>query len=323
MRPLFTAAAAAILATAATTSGAGAEERTLRGVSAFAAGTAFAQPYEAFVDGLNENGKGVLQIQSMGGPEAMPPFEVGNALQSGVVDIAYVTGAFYTNIIPEADAFKLSQNTIQQQRANGCYDLIDALHQDKMNAHYLARFGDNIPFHLYLTKKIDKPDLTGLTIRTTPVYQAFFQSLGANLVRTAPGEVYTALERGAIDGYGWPTQGVLDLGWDEQTKFRVDPGFYQVEVNVLVNLDVWNSLTDEQKALLEQGAAQLEAKNEENVARNKAEIVKQGEAGIEEITFSQEENEAWLQAAQDTGWAAISAIDETFATKLRDCYGGR
>lgn len=326
MRAPFAAAAAAIIATtavAASGTGAGAEERTLRAVNAFAAGTAFAQPFEAFVDWVNENGEGVLQIQALGGPEAMPPFEVGNAVQSGVVDMAFVTGAFYTNIIPEADAFKLSQNTIQEQRDNGCYDLVNELHQEKMNAYYLARTGDNIPFHLYLTKPIDKPDLTGLTIRTTPVYRAFFESLGANLVRTAPGEVYTALERGAIDGYGWPTQGILDLGWDEQTKYRVDPGFYQVEVNALVNLDVWNSLTDEQKALLEQGAEWLEAKNEENVAKNKAEMMKQTDAGIEAITFSQEENAAWRQAAQDTGWAAISEIDADFATKLRDCYGSR
>ena len=31
------------------------------------------------------------------------------------------------------------------------------------------------------------------------------------MIRTKPGDVYTALERGTVDGYGWPTQGVLDL----------------------------------------------------------------------------------------------------------------
>jgi TRAP-type mannitol/chloroaromatic compound transport system substrate-binding protein len=46
-----------------------------------------------------------------------------------------------------------------------------------------------------------------------------------------PGEVYTALERGVVDGYGWPTAGIFDLGWHEKTKFRVDPGFYTAEVS--------------------------------------------------------------------------------------------
>ena len=41
--------------------------------------------------------------------------------------------------------------------------------------YYLARTGDNQPFHLYLNKTIDKPDLTGLKLRITPVYRDFFQ----------------------------------------------------------------------------------------------------------------------------------------------------
>ncbi len=80
-----------------------------------------------------------------------------------------------------------------------------------------------------------KPDLTGLKLRITPVYRDFFQALGATVVQTAPGEVYTALERGVVDGYGWPITGMFDLGWNEKTKYRVDPGFYTAEVSVLVN----------------------------------------------------------------------------------------
>jgi TRAP-type transport system periplasmic protein len=298
---------------------AAAEEVTLRGVSAFAQGTAFSRPWEAFVDYVNENGAGVLQINAIGGPEAVPPFEVGNSVQSGVVDIANVTGAFYTNLIPEADAMKLSTNTIQEQRGNGCYDVINQIHQDKMNAYFLARTGDGVPFHLYLTKPIEGPDLSGLTIRTTPVYRAFFEKLGANLVQTAPGEVYTALERSSIDGYGWPIQGILDLGWDEQTKYRVDPGFYQVDVNVLVNMDVWNGLGEEQKAVLEEAAAWIEEKNADNLEINEAEREKQAGAGIETIELTGTDAETWTSEAQATGWAAVEAVDAEAAGSLRAC----
>lgn len=216
---------AAIVTATSLTSPAFAQEVTLRGVSAFNLGTTFSREFESFVGWVNENGKGVVQIQIIGGPEAVPPFELGNAVQSGVVDIANNTSAFYPNLVPTGDAIHLAENTVQEQRANGCYDVIDRIHQEQMNAKYLARAGDGMGFHLYLTKPVEGPDLSGLTIRTTPVYQAMFAALGANLVRTAPGEVYSALERGAIDGYGWPSQGVLDLGWDEQTKYRVDPSF--------------------------------------------------------------------------------------------------
>lgn len=295
-------------------------EATLRAASGFALGTAFAKPFEAFVEWINENGEGVLQIELIGGPEAVPPFELGNAVSTGVVDMANVPAAFYTNLIPEADALKLATNTVQDQRANGCYAILDDLHRERMGVKYLARTGDHVTFHLYLTSPIDGPDLSGLTIRTTPIYQAMFQALGANLVRTAPGEVYTALERGAIDGYGWPIQGVLDLGWHEQTGYRVEPGFYQVDVNVLVNLGKWDDLTDEQRALLEQGAEWLEERNAESIAINESERAAQADAGIEVIEFGAEDREAWLNAAYDEGWAAVSEINAEVADQLRPCF---
>lgn len=196
----------------------------------------------------------------------MPPFEVGNAVKNGVVDIANSTGAFYTNLLPAADALKLSELTIQEQRENGAWAYINKLHNEKLNAYYLARTGDGVPFHLYLNKPLSKPDLTGYTIRVTPIYRAFFAALGANLVQTAPGDVYTALERGVIDGYGWPILGIFDLGWQEKTKYRVDPGFYAVDVNFLVNLDTWNKkLNDKQRALLQRIAIEIEATNADNV----------------------------------------------------------
>ena len=50
----------------------------------------------------------------------------------------------------------------------------------------LARIVEHQTFHVYLNKKIDKPDLTGLKIRITPVYRDLFGSMGATLMQTAP-----------------------------------------------------------------------------------------------------------------------------------------
>lgn len=299
--------------------GALAEELTLRGVSAFAGGTTFSRAFEDFVKRVNETGQGTVQIDYVGGPEAVPTFELGNAVSAGIVDIANNTTAFYTNLLPIGDALHLATNTIQEQRANGCYEKIDQLHQDQMNVKYLARTGDNIQFHLYLTKPIESSDLSGLTIRTTPVYRAMFEALGATLVRTAPGEVYTSLERGAIDGYGWPVQGVMDLGWDEQTKYRVDPGFYQVDVNFLVNMDTWSGLSDEAKQVLEEAAAWTEERNAENLEINEREAAAQAEAGIETIAFEGEMAESWLKTAQEAGWAGVAAVDAGLAEELKAC----
>src|SRR6266851_4793943 len=98
---------------------AGAEEATLRAVSAFAEGTQFARNFERFIEKVNADGKGVIRINYVGGPRAMPPFEVGNAVRTRVVDMANVTGAFYTNLMPEADAGKLFAKSMQEQRKDG------------------------------------------------------------------------------------------------------------------------------------------------------------------------------------------------------------
>ena len=234
--------AAALLAFAA--DAAAAQEVTLRAVTSFAESTQFSKNFERFIEKVNADGKGQVQINYIGGPRAMPPFEVGNAVRTKVVDIANVTGAFYTNLMPEADGLKLIGKPMSEQRKNGTWAFVDQLHNQKLNSHYLARQFHNVPFHIYLNKKIDKLDFTGLKIRVTPVYKDIVEALGGTTITTAPGEVYTALERGVVDGYGWPVTGIFDLGWEKVTKFRLEPAFYSVEVNVLVNLDVWKGLSD-------------------------------------------------------------------------------
>src|SRR5262245_37241568 len=95
--------------------GANAQEVTLRAVTSFAEKTQFSKNFERFIDRVNETGKGQVQINYIGGPRAMPPFEVGNAVRTKVVDIANVTGAFYTNLMPEADGFKLIGKPMSEQ----------------------------------------------------------------------------------------------------------------------------------------------------------------------------------------------------------------
>ncbi len=220
---------------------AAAQEVTLRAVTSFAEGTQFSKNFERFIEKVNADGKGVVKINYIGGPRAMPPFEVGNAVRTKVVDIANVTGAFYTNLMPEADGFKLVSKPMSEQRKNGTWEFINQLHNQKLNAQYLARQFHNVPFHIYLNKKPDKLDFTGLKVRVTPVYKDIVEALGGTAITTPPGEVYTALERGVVDGYGWPVSGIFDLGWEKVTKYRLEPAFYSVEVNVLVNLDSWKT----------------------------------------------------------------------------------
>ncbi len=309
------------LALAAAFAPASAQEVTLRGVTSFAEGTQFSKNFERFIEKVNKDGKGVIQINYIGGPRAMPPFEVGNAVRTGVVDIANVTGAFYTNLMPEADGFKLVSKPMSEQRKNGTWEYLNQLHNQKLNAQYLARQFHNVPFHIYLNKKIDKMDLTGLKIRVTPVYRDIVQALGGTPINTPPGEVYTALERGVVDGYGWPISGIFDLGWDKATKFRVNPGFYGAEVNVLVNLDKWKSLNDAQRKILNDAALWLEGLDAENVAINKAEDERQVKAGIQVLDFGPQVSQDFLKKANDVAWQSVIAKSPETGKKLRELAG--
>jgi TRAP-type transport system periplasmic protein len=296
-------------------------EVVLRAVSAFAEKTYAARPFEEFIERVNAAGKGVVQINYIGGPKAMPPFEVGNAVKSGVIDIGSATGAFYTNVMPEADAWKLTQRPMSELRQNGGFAYMAALYGTKMNALLLGRHVNNNPFHLYLNKRIDKPDLTGLKIRITPVYRDFFQALGATVVQTAPGEVYTALERGVVDGYGWPITGIFDLGWHEKTKYRVDPGFYSAEVSILVNKTRWDSLTDAQSEVLRKEGMRAEEEAYARFAKeNDEDIKRQAAAGIEVIRFNGAVGQSYLDKAYEAGWAGIIRQSPEHGPKLREFF---
>jgi TRAP-type C4-dicarboxylate transport system substrate-binding protein len=297
-----------------------AQEVSLRVVSAFPENLYYVKRLTDWIAKVNAEGKGTLQLNFIGGPKAIPTFEVGNAVKTGVVDIAMSTGAYYTNLMPEADALKLTQVPVSVLRKNGGIDYINKVWNEKANMQYLARVVDDTPFHLYINKRIDKPDLTGMKIRITPVYRDFFQALGATVVQIAPGEVYTALERGVVDGYGWPIHGLFDLNWQEHTKFRVDPGFYNAEVSLVMNLDKWKALTGKQRDYLLTQALAFEAQNREWQPYNSEESKRQAKAGIQTIAFSPAQARQYYDKAYEVGWASIIKASPEHGPKMRALF---
>lgn len=313
MKRIILSAFALMAATAAS-----AEEITLRAINGHQPGTHFSKDFEAFVAKVNEEGKGVVQINLVGGPEAIPTMEQGAAVSSGVVDMAHTTAAWTASLVPEGLAFNYATTPFSEQRQNGALDYMNEIYAQK-NMYYFGRTGDLMNYHIYLAKPIEKADLTGLKVRIAPIFRSFFQELGADVVQIAPGEVYTALERGVVDGYGWPFQGVFDMGWQDVTKYRVDPGFYMLEMAVVFNKDSWAKLNDEQKAFLEKQRDWLETTAVQSsidvVAKD---LARQDEAGIKSITFSEEDTAAYLKKSQDAGWAGVIASSPEHGPKLRE-----
>lgn len=309
---------AALLTTICLAATAAAQEVTLKAANAFAEGSYFARNFERFIKKVNDEGKGIVQIRYVGGPKAIPTFEIANALRTGVIDLANTTTSFTTGVVPEGVAMNYTHLTMAEMRRNGVFDYMNGIFQAK-GLYYYARTAEGIQFYVYSNKKIDKADLSGLKLRIAPVYRDFFQQLGASVVQTAPGEVYTALERGVVDGYGWPLIGIFDLGWQEKTKYRIEPGFYSVEEGVIFNANSWNKLTPAQREFLDKQRIWLESLNVDMGGKDaQAEIKRQREAGIEIIKLDDAQAKVFVKTAYDAAWNAIVAGSPQHGAKLRE-----
>ena len=308
----------ACVAALATPWAAQAQEITLKAVNAFNEGTYFARNFERFVKKVNDEGKGLVQINYIGGPKAIPTFEQGNALRSGVVDLSNNTTSFTAGIIPEGLAFNYTNKTMAEMRKDGSLAYLNQLFMEK-GLYYFARTGEGIQYYIYSNKTIETADLTGLKLRIAPIYRDFFQKLGASVVQIAPGEVYTALERGVVDGYGWPLLGIFDLGWHEKTKFRLEPGFYAIELGVMFSANTWKKLTPAQREFLEKQGAWLESLNTDMATKDApAEIKKQQDAGIQVVRLPPDQARILIKTANDAAWDSIVKASPQHGPKLRE-----
>lgn len=298
--------------------GASAQNVTMTGASCFPKNYYFSFPFEKMVPEINAANTGVTVNYVGGAPAIGSPFTLVQQTSKGVYGLVSCTGAYYQNVLPEADVFKLVEYSHEELRERGAFDYIDKLHQEK-GLKYLAKIIGYTPFHLYLNKKIDKPDLTGLHLRVAPIYTAFFQALGATTQQSNFAQVYSYMENGTVVGYGWPVTG-LAPDWHKVTKYRVDPGFYDTDINVMMNLDTWNKLGDDQKKSVTDISLKYErdARNfEKDVATARA---KQAEQGIETITFTGADADKWLKTAREAGWANLMKNSPEHGAKLRELF---
>ncbi len=114
-------------------------------------------------------------------------------------------------------------------------------------------------YSLYTKKPITSiDDLKGKRFRTSPVYVPFIKALGAEAVIMPAGEIYTAIERGVIDGVAWPKGGVTDLGLQKQIKYQISPSYWKVDTSMIMNLDRWKQLSKEDQDLINKVAREVE-----------------------------------------------------------------
>jgi len=278
----------------------------LKTVTFAATNSVWVRQFHIFTDAVQGDSKYGILFHFVGGPETIPPFEQIEAVKHGVVDVALLPAAYFVPQLPEADAMKLSRYSPMEERKNGIFAFYRELMERQLNVVYLGKIAGGVSYHFYLKKPVNKPDLTGLKIRVTPIYEPFVKALGGVSVTTAPGEVYVALERAIVDGFGWPSIGIHEMGWQEVVRYIIEPGFYQTDVCVLMNKKKWESLpADKQKYI--SGAMERTERESYYLSRKMAQQEKQlliGK-GIKVIAFKDTQGLFYLDTAYRSGWDRV------------------
>lgn len=260
-----------------------------------------------FIDTVNKRGKAVnLSIKYIGGPEVFKAFDGIEALRNAVIDVAYTAAVYHASVVPEARAMMLSQLTPIEERKTGAHDLMNKFHEKKAGVHFLYRLGLQPYFNFYMNIDLNKVDFSGLKLRSTPAYDAIIKYLDGAIVRTQMSEVYTALERGVIQGYGFPTLGIADHKLEEVTKYVWGPAFYCSPTGIFINLAKWRSLSEEQRALLTEIGMIMEVESTEmfpEYVKKDRELIKK--AGVKIYELSPAKEKKLLDIAYEAGWNMV------------------
>jgi TRAP-type C4-dicarboxylate transport system substrate-binding protein len=260
----------------------------------------------AFIQRVNERAKGELFIKYRGGPETIPAFDQGKAVQKGVVDISNLPVGFYEPLVPGVGGAMLTQISLEEERKpGGAYDYLNELHK-KGGLFYLGRGTPSDEyFVLALRKKIlTQQDFVGKKIGTATVARACTEAWGATVVSLAMPEYYSAMERGLVDGLSsCPMNLLVDDGIYEVTKYIVDHGYYQSTLAVIMNLDKWNQLPPHLQKLMMECFIQSEKDMRDYYDKIKTRArEKMTKAGIEFYKFPPAMDKWFIDTAYNAAW---------------------
>ena len=288
-----------------------AAEVTLRTITSLPSPHAINAQFHTLMKEVNAKGKGLVQIQYIGGPETVPVAEQLTALQRGVADLYFGPASYFDGQVPETGAMNASNRTAAELRALEAYTLLNHAYRTKANAEFLGYFGSGVSFWLYLKNEPKRlpsgaVSFEGMKLRGAPVFRGFYESLGATLVVVQAPEIYTALERGLVEGIGWTSLGLTDSGWEKLLKVRVFPNFWQADIALLGNVNSLQKLDPQARALLREVIVAVEKNSEEwGAGERSRQEVRMRAAGMKDIRLEGEEARKYYAAAYGSLWAAL------------------
>ena len=190
---------------------------------------------------------------------SIAPGDVYRLLGEGVYDIAMTVADYAVADAPELEGLDVPLIALDAGQARAAVDAAGPMVEDIYNARFNSHVLAIVPYPpqiVFCNKPIaGLADLKGLKVRGSGrMTTKFLEALGAEGINIAFGEVPGALQKGVIDcaitgggsGYsaGW---------WEVSTHLLALPLGGWDHVVVAVNLDKWNGMSAENKALIEAG----------------------------------------------------------------------
>ena len=287
-------------------------EVTLKALTALPKNRITNTPFWSFYEEVNAKGKGIVQLKYIGGPEAVPVREQMEALGRGIFDLFYGPASYFGGRVPETTAVNGTNKTAMQLRADGALALLSKAYNKKANAEYLGYFGSGYALTIFLTKPAKRTatgelDLTGLKLRGSTVFQPFIKALGANMISVPVPQLYTALERGVVEGAGWTTI-VGGAGWGKFLKYQIRPNFYRGDMGIAMNLDAHNKLPAKAREFLMGLVIKHERLAHDWYGSTEAsESKRMKAAGMKEIVLSAAAGAKYRKLAYDSLWASMTS----------------
>jgi tripartite ATP-independent transporter DctP family solute receptor len=159
-------------------------------------------------------------------------------------------------------------------------------------------------------------DMDGLKIRVmdSDLYVRLFELFGANPTPMSFTEIYTALSQGTVDGQDNPPSLTYESKFTEVQEYYSLTRHTYSECPILVNLDWFEGLTDEQKAIITEGAETwLQSWQRETAMGLEDEYIQKiRDAGVEVNELSPE----GIQSFKD----AVRPMYDEYREKLGDVY---
>ncbi|MGD9945390.1 MAG: TRAP transporter substrate-binding protein DctP [Burkholderiaceae bacterium] len=208
---------------------------------------------DAFIASVAARSGGEYRI-SRTGPEAVPVGEQLEPTSSGVFDLLFTNGAFHAGRTGVGMVIDSLKTDLELRYSSGLVEYLDNYYQKAHGVKLIALSSGSAYQFLLRDPVAADGGLKGRKIRSLPQYGKLIEALGGVPVTLAPTQMYSSLEKGVIDGVGFPQTAATQYKLQEVIKYIAEPTFGATHIMILMNLRKWNALPpDVQKMFLEEG----------------------------------------------------------------------